>query len=200
MMVRFLGMNLGRCNRRTRRGNRWFDPIHLHLVFHFLRETGHEQCALLRCPPGSLDPRDYKHEGTHPSGIGGEMQQAVTLPPQAKKVRILPAVQQHIHKQEQWKEVNTMAWGDGRTKTAEWKRIRNIVLKRDECTCQRCGDTGNEVNHIIPVTEGGTDALENLETLCGPCRQTETVAQTTRAVRRHAAWGRHPGERHPGLA
>ena len=74
-------------------------------VFHFPRETGHEQCALLRCPPGSLDPRDYKHEGTHRSGIDGEMQQAVTLLPQVKKVLILPAVQQHIHKQEQWKEV-----------------------------------------------------------------------------------------------
>ena len=93
-----------------------------------------------------------------------------------------------------------MAWGDVRTKTAEWKRIRNIILKRDEHICQRCGDNGNEVNHIIPVTEGGTDDLENLETLCASCHQPETVAQTTRAVRRHAAWGRHPGERHPGLA
>ena len=170
------------------------------LVFHFPRETGHEQCALLRCPPGSLDPRDYKYEGTHRSGIDGEMQQAVTLPPQAKKVRILPAVQQHIHKQEHVERGETlMAWGDGRTKTAEWKRIRNIILKRDGHTCQRCGDKGNEVNHIIPVTEGGTDDLENLETLCASCHQPETVAQTTRAVRRHAAWGRHPGERHSGL-
>ena len=39
------------------------------------------------------DPCDEKQKGTHRSGIDGEMQQAVTLPPQAKKVRIPPAVQ-----------------------------------------------------------------------------------------------------------
>lgn len=57
------------------------------------------------------DPCDEKQKGTHRSGIDGEMQQAVTLPPQAKKVRILPAVQQHIHKQEQWKEVKRDGMG-----------------------------------------------------------------------------------------
>ena len=86
-----------------------------------------------------------------------------------------------------------MAWGDGRTQTAEWKRIRKRILARDSHTCQRCGDVGNEVNHIIPASEGGTDGDDNLETLCPSCHQPETVAQTTRAVRRHAAWGRHPG-------
>ena len=92
-----------------------------------------------------------------------------------------------------------MAWGDGRTQAAEWKRIRKRILARDSHTCQRCGDVGNEVNHIIPASEGGTDGDDNLETLCPSCHQPETVAQTTRAVRRHAAWGRHPGEKHPGL-
>lgn len=85
------------------------------------------------------------------------------------------------------------------TRSAEWKRIRRRILKRDDYTCQRCGDVGNEVNHIIAVSEGGTDDDENLETLCASCHQPETVAQTTRAIRRHASWGWHPGERHPGL-
>ena len=54
-------------------------------------------------------------------------------------------------------------------------RKRFFVFKRDEYTCRMCGANGKgvklEVDHIIPVAEGGGDALDNLQTLCFECNR-----------------------------
>jgi hypothetical protein len=54
-------------------------------------------------------------------------------------------------------------------------RKRFFVLKRDGFTCCMCGANGPgvklEVDHIIPVAKGGTDALDNLHTLCFECNR-----------------------------
>ena len=51
--------------------------------------------------------------------------------------------------------------------------IRFKVLKRDRHTCTGCGarapDVELEVDHIVPVSRGGTDELSNLRTLCKDC-------------------------------
>lgn len=54
------------------------------------------------------------------------------------------------------------------------KRLRFEVLKRDRFTCQYCGrssDDGTElhVDHIVPVSSGGTNTTENLTTACIDC-------------------------------
>jgi hypothetical protein len=49
------------------------------------------------------------------------------------------------------------------------------VLARDNWTCCSCGRTSKdegiilEVDHIIPRSKGGTDDLDNLQTLCKKC-------------------------------
>lgn len=53
-------------------------------------------------------------------------------------------------------------------------RLRVQVLDRDNSTCQLCGATLNDgvklhVDHIIPVSKGGTNDLDNLQTLCEQC-------------------------------
>ena len=52
-------------------------------------------------------------------------------------------------------------------------RKRFFVLKRDKFTCCMCGANGQgvklEIDHIIPVAEGCSDALDNLQTLCYEC-------------------------------
>jgi hypothetical protein len=49
-------------------------------------------------------------------------------------------------------------------------RKRFFVQKRDSFTCCMCGANGHgvklEVDHIVSVAKGGTDALYNLQTLC----------------------------------
>ena len=52
-------------------------------------------------------------------------------------------------------------------------RKKQKVFERDNFTCKNCGDTGDfkcmEVDHIIPVVEGGSNDLHNLQTLCFEC-------------------------------
>lgn len=50
------------------------------------------------------------------------------------------------------------------------KRLK--VFMRDDYKCKRCGVTENlSIDHIFPVSKGGSNKLINLETLCVPCNQ-----------------------------
>jgi hypothetical protein len=53
------------------------------------------------------------------------------------------------------------------------KKIRFEVFKKDNFTCQYCGAKAPKVelhvDHIKPVSRGGTNELENLTTSCLPC-------------------------------
>lgn len=47
---------------------------------------------------------------------------------------------------------------------------RSNVLKRDKDKCVVCGNNSRlHIHHKIPVSESGTDDLDNLETLCDLC-------------------------------
>jgi hypothetical protein len=52
-------------------------------------------------------------------------------------------------------------------------RKRFFVFKRDRYRCRICGRSGVEleVDHRIPVAQGGSDALDNLQTLCRDCNR-----------------------------
>lgn len=60
---------------------------------------------------------------------------------------------------------------------AERKQLSNYVrfqvLKRDLFTCQYCGRSGVEleVDHITPVSKGGTNDMDNLITSCKDCNR-----------------------------
>lgn len=56
------------------------------------------------------------------------------------------------------------------------KKIRFEVFKRDEFTCRYCGKGTTagavlEVDHVIPVVEGGPNITENLVTACFDCNR-----------------------------
>ena len=56
--------------------------------------------------------------------------------------------------------------------TRENKRRR--IFARDGFACLRCGETNEDkltLDHIKPKAQGGTDADENLQTLCEDCNQ-----------------------------
>lgn len=53
--------------------------------------------------------------------------------------------------------------------------FRHEVFSRDNYRCLECGATNMdrilEVDHIIPVSQGGTDEMKNLQTLCIICNR-----------------------------
>lgn len=53
--------------------------------------------------------------------------------------------------------------------TRAWRATRaQILATGPRCAC---GQPATEVDHIVPVARGGTDALSNLRPICGPCNR-----------------------------
>lgn len=51
-----------------------------------------------------------------------------------------------------------------------WPELRRMALQRDGYRCGNCGLTTNlHVHHIVPLSKGGTNQLNNLRTLCRDC-------------------------------
>lgn len=49
-------------------------------------------------------------------------------------------------------------------------RVKNACLKRDGHACKKCGVSAQlHIDHIIEYCDGGSNALDNLQTLCAPC-------------------------------
>ena len=56
------------------------------------------------------------------------------------------------------------------------EKIRYDVLKRDHFRCVLCGRSAEDgiklhVDHIKPISKGGTSAMQNLRTLCEECNR-----------------------------
>lgn len=101
-----------------------------------------------------------------------------------------------------------MAWGNYQSEfppTLEFRVNRPRALARDHHECQvresGCLHLASEVDHIINRAEGGTDELENLQSICTSCHKKKTARESLRGRRRRRDAARHPDSRmkHPGL-
>ena len=62
--------------------------------------------------------------------------------------------------------------GEGIAPGSSWDRIRKAVLARDNYTCRSCRRKDNlTVDHIVQLSKGGTNSMENLQTLCRYCHE-----------------------------
>lgn len=67
----------------------------------------------------------------------------------------------------------------------QWDIRRPRILQRDNYVCQACkrkgiGTVATHVDHIIPKAHGGTDADDNLESLCATCHRAKTATERFR--------------------
>lgn len=57
--------------------------------------------------------------------------------------------------------------------------LRHQVFVRDNYRCQECGATNKEttleIDHIKPVSKGGTNDIDNLQTLCRECNRAKSA-------------------------
>ena len=59
-----------------------------------------------------------------------------------------------------------------------WQKDRASVLRRDGYLCQRCRvRPAKEVDHITPRSQGGTNDLWNLQSLCRPCHREKSLLE-----------------------
>ena len=82
---------------------------------------------------------------------------------------------------------------------ARWRSLKTAVMQEHGGICHVCGlSGGDEMDHVIPQSEGGTDDPANLRPIhARPCHTTKTAQEANRA--RHRFPARRPPERHPGL-
>jgi len=96
--------------------------------------------------------------------IGVSMRQAGPL--QASLLFLLPSAAARI-------EIckRALAGFVGKRLPAEqWRIARAVVLERDDHVCVYCGSKESlHVDHRIALARGGSNALDNLVTCCGPC-------------------------------
>lgn len=75
-----------------------------------------------------------------------------------------------------------------------WGAVAQYVRERDGDVCRRCGTTdpgvpkGNryhawDVDHVMPVADGGTDDPENLRLVCATCHV--AIGYEQRSARKH---------------
>lgn len=68
--------------------------------------------------------------------------------------------------------------------TRSWRALRDQILARDRWTCAYCGGRANTVDHLQPVSRGGSDQPSNLVAACGRCNRQK--GDTPRSAHRGA--------------
>ncbi len=54
------------------------------------------------------------------------------------------------------------------------EEVRIAIWRRDQGKCVRCGSRENlEYDHIIPVSQGGSNTVRNIELLCEKCNRSK---------------------------
>lgn len=73
-----------------------------------------------------------------------------------------------------WKTHDKLYPG-GSAKSDTWKEIRDRVKRRDGSRCVVCRSQRLlHVDHIVPLSKGGSNRLSNLQTLCKACHEKKT--------------------------
>lgn len=92
-----------------------------------------------------------------------------------------------------------MTWARGSTRQSRTLRARVLKL-HPVCYLKFPGCTvvSTEDDHVIPLSQGGSDHIDNHRGACAPCHRikTQTEAAAGRAKR---GTTRRPTEPHPGL-
>tara|TARA_R100000656_G_scaffold32743_1_gene28292 strand:+ start:4057 stop:4392 length:336 start_codon:yes stop_codon:yes gene_type:complete len=62
-----------------------------------------------------------------------------------------------------------------------WRSLRNYYLSMNPLckTCEEAGycEPGTDIDHVIPLRLGGTNNLDNLQTLCRSCHARKSGAE-----------------------
>jgi hypothetical protein len=58
----------------------------------------------------------------------------------------------------------------------EWWPLRRAVLERDNHTCHYCGEKPEQMcaDHVIPLSRGGSNEMDNLVACCLPCNSSKS--------------------------
>lgn len=92
-----------------------------------------------------------------------------------------------------------MSWTEGRPSGRTIPvSLHNRVVRAYGRTCYVCQEAPyEEIDHVIPWAEGGTDELDNLRPICQACHKPKTLREKDRGRKRRQAMERRAPEKHP---
>ena len=69
----------------------------------------------------------------------------------------------------------------------EWELLKAVF---GEYTCVKCGSDEYKVqkDHINPISNGGSDGIDNIQPLCGPCNISKGAAHYDWRAKRRPDW------------
>ncbi len=78
------------------------------------------------------------------------------------------------------KMLETKAGTTPRIRGDAWMKIRRAVLLAGGFTCVDCGlvSQSNQIDHEVPLEQGGSNDTNNLRIRCIPCHAAKTAAET----------------------
>ena len=82
------------------------------------------------------------------------------------------ARREHAHRERNQKRLSRSQRGYDRN----WQKIRGRYLSLFP-DCVRCGKKATEVDHIIPLSKGGTHSHNNLQSMCKRCHSKKTARE-----------------------
>ena len=80
------------------------------------------------------------------------------------------------YKKEKWKETDkNRPPSSQRGYDSRWRKVRRMKLARQPL-CEECNRNGlvkqaQEVHHKMPIAQGGSNRIDNLESLCRSCHK-----------------------------
>lgn len=82
----------------------------------------------------------------------------------------------HFVNRGEWIPVLPPRGPSGRLPASQWLPLRNAVIERDGHACAYCGDTDAQLcaDHVVPLSRGGTNDIENLVCACIPCNSSKS--------------------------
>lgn len=77
-----------------------------------------------------------------------------------------------------WKNDRAAREHTASTYGADWRRQRQKALARAGHRCEQCSSARDiQVDHVVPVSHGGSHQLTNLQVLCGGCHRKKTATE-----------------------
>lgn len=94
-----------------------------------------------------------------------------------------------------------MAWSTesrhARGYGTRWTKLREARLRIDSYLCVPCSKErrttpATEVDHVQPKAKGGTDDMDNLQSICSECHKAKTARDEGRQRRRETGADGYP--------
>lgn len=89
-----------------------------------------------------------------------------------------------LHKKKyNWRDDKERGSSAARGYGRQWRRVRDERMAADKGLCQPCLRKGKytaaaEVDHVVPKSQGGTDEIGNLQSICTACHRTKTQTES----------------------